>query len=156
MIPEQDQAVLGRSAESARDMDAADAALAQAGTHSADFFDHWDETRVAGFRGNCAVLLGESDQAVSILEKVARTTDRSLVGPYTAVLTDLATAYAQRGEVDHACGILGDVLVTAQVARMPERAERVRRARNSHLRRYAHTQAVHRLDNHLLHFMIDR
>ncbi len=150
----EDHAVLAQISEVARDMEAAEAALAQASSRSGDFFDHWDSARLAGFRGNCAVLLGQPGEAIPVLESVARNTSPTLVSPYTAVLTDLAAAYGQRGEVERACAILGDVLTTASRAGRPERAGRVQRTRNAHLAGWADSHAVRALDDHLRQFNI--
>ncbi len=148
----EDHAMLGDAGEANRAMGAAEAALARATPGAAGFFEHWDSARLAGFRGNCAVLLGRPDDAIPVLEAVARDTSPALVAPYTAVLTDLAAAHAQRGDVDRACGILGDVLTTASKAGMPERAGRVRRARDAHLAGWLDARAVRQLDEHLLLF----
>ena len=67
---------------------------------------------------------------------------------------DLAAAYSQRDEVERACTLLDDVLVTAHTARMPEQAARVQRIRNLYLTHRADTAAVRQLDDHLSQFGI--
>ena len=67
---------------------------------------------------------------------------------------DLAAAYSQRDEVERACTLLDDVLVTAHTARMPEQAARVQRIRNVYLSQWADTAAVRQLDDHLSQFGI--
>ncbi len=135
-------------------MDVADSALAEAPQHPGGFFDHWDGTRLAGFRGNCAVLLRKPEDAIPILEAVVRNTSPDLVGPYAAVQADLAAAYSQRDELERASALLDDVLVTARTARMPEQAARVQRIRNLYLSDRADTAAVRQLDDHLSQFGI--
>ena len=150
----EDHAVLGHAEEAKRDLGAAESALAQAPRHPGGFFDHWDATNLAGFGGNCAVLLRKPDDAVAILEDVARHTSADLVGPYAAVQTDLAAAYGQRDEIEHACALLDKVLVTAQTGRTPGQAMRVQRIRNTYLSHRADTAAVRQLDDHLSQFGI--
>src|SRR5437588_5978158 len=145
----EDHAVLGHAEEAQRDLDVAESALAQASHHPGGFFDHWDVTRLAGFRGNCAVLLREPEDAIPVLEAVVQNTSPDLVGPYAAVQADLAAAYSQRDEVERACALLDDVLVTAHTARMPEQAARVQRIRSVYLSHRAGTAAVRQLDDHL-------
>ncbi len=135
-------------------MDVADSALAEAPQHPGGFFDHWDGTRLAGFRGNCAVLLRKPEDAIPILEAVVRNTSPDLVGPYAAVQADLAAAYSQRDELERASALLDEVLVTARTARMPEQAARVQRIRNLYLSDRADTAAVRQLDDHLSQFGI--
>jgi hypothetical protein len=150
----EDHAVLGHAEDAKRDLDVAESALAQAPYHPGGFFDHWDATRLAGFRGNCAVLLREPEDAIPVLEAVARNTSPDLVGPHGAVHADLAAAYSQRDEVERACTLLDDVLVTAHAARMPEQAARVQRIRSVYLSHRADTAAVRQLDDHLSQFEI--
>ncbi len=150
----EDHALLDHAEEAKRDLDLAESALAQAPHHPGGFFDHWDATRLAGFRGNCAVLLRKPEDAIPVLEAVARETSPELVGPYAAVQADLAAAYRQREEVERACALLDDVLVMAHTARMPEQATRVQRIRNLYLSHRADTVAVRLLDDHLSQFAI--
>ncbi len=132
----EDHAVLGHEEEAQRDLDVADSALAEAPQHPGGFFDHWDGTRLAGFRGNCAVLLRKPEDAIPILEAVVRNTSPDLVGPYAAVQADLAAAYSQRDELERASALLDDVLVTLYLS---DRAD---------------TAAVRQLDDHLSQFGI--
>lgn len=148
----EDRAVLGRTGDAERDLEAAERELAQAPARPGGFFHHWNAGRLAGFRGNCHVLLRQPDRAVRVLEAVARDTDRRLIGPYTAVLSDLAAAHAQRAEVERACSLLSDVLTTAERANVPERADRVGRIRAQHLARWPDAPAVRQLDAQLQHF----
>jgi len=148
----EDHAVLGNTADTERDLEVAERTLAQAPYGVGGFFHHWNAGRLAGFRGNCHVLLRQPDRAVPVLEAVARDTDRALVGPYTAVLTDLAAAYAQRAEVERASSLLSDVLTIAERARVPERADRVGRIRSLHLARWPDAPAVRHLDAQLQQF----
>jgi hypothetical protein len=150
----EDHAVLNHAEEAKRDLDVAESALAQAPHHPGGFFDRWDATRLACFRGNCAVLLREPDDAIPVLEAVARNSSPDHVGPYGAVQADLAAAYGQRDEVERACALLDGVLVAAHTARMPEQAARVQRIRNLYLSHRADTAAVHQLDDHLSQFGI--
>jgi len=85
---------------------------------------------------------------------VSRHTSADLVGPYAAVGADWAAAYSQGDEVERACALLGDVLVSAHAARMPESAVRVQRIRNLYLTHRADTAAVRQLDDHLSRFGI--
>ncbi len=152
----EDHALLDHTLEAERDLEAAERSLSQAPRQVGGFFDHWNPGRLAGFRGNCHVLLRQPAEAIEVLEAVARETSRELIGPYTAVLSDLAAAYAQRGDVDRAGSLLSTVLTTAQRANVPERAGRVWRVRGAHLARWPDAPAVRHLDAQLQHFIMAR
>jgi len=151
----EDHATLGHGGEAEQDLARAEAALAQAPRRSGDYFYHWDETRLAGFRGNCAVLLGRPEEAIPILEETERNTSQELTSPYVSVLTDLAAAHGQRGDLEHACELLHRVLHIVNQARIPEKAARVRRVRRRYLDRWLDTAAVRRLDDHLSQLTIE-
>jgi hypothetical protein len=148
----EDHAALGHDADSKRDLDYGHRVLAEAPGGDGGFFDHWDNTRLAGYVGNCAVLLGAADDAIPTLELAAERTSQSLLGPHAAVLTDLATAYAQRNEVDRACHILAEVLQLCERPGQPERANRVVRARYRWLAGKSDAAAVRKLDEQLASF----
>jgi transcriptional regulator with XRE-family HTH domain len=145
----EDQATLGRETECRADLESAHRALAAGPTRDGGFFDHWDEARLTGYVGSCAVLLERSDEAVVSLEQALRRTPRPLVGPHAAVLTDLGTAYAQRHEIESACDILIEVLDLCEQAGRPEGAGRVIRARDRWLAPSASAAPVRRMDERL-------
>ena len=140
---------MGHADASAEDIEIAEAAFADAPSERPGFFQHWDGIRLAGFRGSCAVLLRQPSEATAVLGDVARNTPDTLVGPYTAVLSDLAAGHAQDGDVDRACSLLHEVLTVAAKTRTPERANRVRRTVNNRLHTWAESPQVRQLEERL-------
>jgi len=66
-----------------------------------------DDNRLEGTRGTCAVLMGDGVEAVRILSHVLARTPPTLAAERSILLTDLAGAHAQAGDVEHACDLLG-------------------------------------------------
>jgi hypothetical protein len=130
-----------------RDQDAAARALSTAHIKGEGFFINWSVRRLDGYRGCCAVELGEWQSAVDILERTAARTSPAMISQRSAVLIDLATAYVGQGEVDHACELL---TTTLQIASQVGLAEIIRRVG---VRRHdlgsVDTPTVRRLDEQL-------
>jgi transcriptional regulator with XRE-family HTH domain len=130
----EEHAVLGDSTASHRDLDAAERSLSAAEPRSTGFFSHWDPFRLAGFRGNCELILGLSREAAATLEETLRNTPPSLLGPYACVCADLAAAWALEGEVERACSLLQRGLVVAsQAGAGPDGIDRIAGIRHRHL-----------------------
>lgn len=101
-----------------------------------------------GFRGNCALLLGDHRAASTILEETLAA-DLALTSQRSAVMTDLGVAYALQGEVERACDLLGRGVEVAADARLAELVDRGARARREHLKGYEELAAVRDLDERL-------
>lgn len=144
----EEHAVLGDAGSSYRDLDAAERALSASGRRETGFFSHWDRFRLAGFRGNCELLLGRPREAAATLEESLQNTSPSLLGPFACVCADLAAAYAEQGEIERACSLLARGLAVATQAEAgPDGIERITGIRN----RYIHVDspAVKDLDEQL-------
>jgi transcriptional regulator with XRE-family HTH domain len=151
----EDYSLLSQPANAARDLEAAEQSLARVSGRLDGFFHHWDAPRLAGFRGNCHVLLRQPDEAIAVLEPVVHDTSPNLIGPYTAVRCDLAAAWSQRGDVERTCQLLSEVLVMARQVNAPERADRVRRIRERRLAQWPDAPTVRQLDAQLQDFVTE-
>jgi DNA-binding XRE family transcriptional regulator len=145
----EEHAVLGNDADARRDLDAAEHAMSTVNGRAPGFFEHWDASRLSGFRGNCELLLGRPAEAARVLEDVLADTSPDLHGPYACVSADLAAAAASEGDVERACDLLGRGLQVAYEAGAgPDGIDRIVGIR----RRYLpdDSAAVRQLDERLL------
>jgi hypothetical protein len=145
----EEHAVLGDGVAAHRDLEAAARALMVADGPAPGFFEHWDQTRLAGFRGNCELLLGRPASAAKVLQGVLDGTSPELHGPYACVSADLAAAAAREGDVEWACDLLGKGLdVACEAGAGPDGIDRITGIR----RRYLpdDSPVVRRLDERLL------
>ena len=144
----EDHAAAGNADASQRDLQAAETALARAARRDDGFYALWDEARIAGYRGSCALALDRPEEASTVLEGALSATDDRLVGQRCAVVTDLAAAYALQREVEHSAALLVQTVETAGRAGLGELLQRVQGAR-VHLAPWRDTQAVRDLDERL-------
>lgn len=144
----EDHAASGDAAASQRDLDLADGALASAAERHDGFFVRWDSSRLAGYRGSCALALRRPQEATTVLEDALSRTSAAMMGQHCAVMTDLAAAYADQREVEHACDLLLQSLSAASQAGLGEIVQRVGGAR-LHLEEWRATPAVRELDEEM-------
>ncbi|MGC4815709.1 helix-turn-helix domain-containing protein [Micromonospora sp. DT228] len=73
-------------------------------------YSDWSNARLHVYAGTCHLLLGQADQAVEVLESAVRTLehDPENVNVALAAAVDLASAYAEAGELERSCALLGD------------------------------------------------
>ncbi len=102
----QQLAATNQAVSSYRDLDAAARLVSRADPTDDDVLAGWDEVRVEAYRGICAMVLQRPAEVIAITEPVLRRTDRTRV-QRTLQLSDLAAAYAQQADVDHACSLVG-------------------------------------------------
>lgn len=88
-------------------------------------FKHWNHARLDGYRGLCHVLLSDADEAEQILHRALDGTDPGRFEHRSAVLTDLAAAYAQKGEPEQASRIAIEALEIALDAGLATRVHRI-------------------------------
>ena len=138
-----------------RDQDAAARALAGAPARGEGFFVNWSTRRLDGYRGCCAVELGEWQAAVGILERTAARTSPAMISQRSAILIDLATAYAGQHHIDHACELLTTTLDIASHAGLAEIVRRIITVRRHDLGS-ADTPSVRRLDEQLQSIVLAR
>jgi transcriptional regulator with XRE-family HTH domain len=130
------------------DLDRAAQAAASATHAGTGFFAGWTEERLAGYRGCCAVLLRTRD-AVTIQEDAAAHVGPAMISQHSAVLIDLATAYARSRRPDDACALLSSTLDVAAHAHLPEIVRRVMTVRRYDLDGWKRLPGVRRLDEQL-------
>jgi hypothetical protein len=143
----QQLAATGQPSASYRDLEASAhyASLSEQGHE--DMLSGWDQVRVDAYRGICAMTLGRPDEVIAITESVlARTGPKRLQRALQQA--DLAAGYAQRGDVDQACVLLGEALTAASLAQFPEGVQRVRSTRAKYLSD-VDSSAVRQLDEML-------
>src|SRR5580704_13575431 len=121
----EEHAATGDARTSHQDLSRAERTLGAARTPGGGAFSPWDEARLAGFRGSCALLLGWPRQAVIALEGALVGTSASLLSPRSAVLTDCAAAYARQQELEKACALLTDSLTIAGQAGLRPYVQRI-------------------------------
>jgi transcriptional regulator with XRE-family HTH domain len=148
LLRAEDWAAAGDADASSRDLEAAERAIATATGRDDGFYALWDEGRIAGYRGSCALALGQPEEASRVLETALEQTDDALVGQRCAVMTDLATAYAMQREVEQSADLLMDSANAAERAGLNELIHRVMGARQ-HLDPWRDTPAVALLDERL-------
>jgi len=130
-----------------RHLDRAQSALGAASAQGDGLFGAFDLAWLSGFQGSCALLLDRPEQAATILE-ATRASDLGLTSQRSAVLTDLAAAYARQGEVEHACSLMADSVAVAAQSHFAELVQRVMGARHQ-LAAWDGTPAVRQLDDQL-------
>lgn len=106
-----------------------------------------DEASLAGYRGSCLQMLGRPREAIEAMIP-ALDPDR-LPRARSVVLTEMAGAYGQQGELDQACDMLGEALGIASELGLVERARRVATVRRRHLGPWDNEPVVRQLDERL-------
>jgi hypothetical protein len=71
------------------------------------WFDFYDATRLAGFRGYAALRFGRYEQAAAALEAAAAGLPARSVKQRAVVTADLAAVRVRQGEVDEGCRLAG-------------------------------------------------
>ncbi|MBJ7597065.1 MAG: helix-turn-helix transcriptional regulator [Candidatus Dormibacteraeota bacterium] len=134
------------------DLERAARALAEAeGCVEDGFLRSWDQAQLAGYRGNCAQLLGRWQEAISILDETLPNIPPTMLNQRAAVLTNLAAAHSQEGQdgVEQACGLLRQALDIAGPARLVAAQQRIAGVRQRRLRPFTRMPAVQQLDEQL-------
>jgi tetratricopeptide (TPR) repeat protein len=141
----QQLAVANRGADSYRDLDQAAHLVAQAQPTNDDVLAGWDEVRVDAYRGICAMVLRRPSEVIAITEPALARMDSTRVRR-SLQQSDLAAAYAQLGDVDHASSLLGEALTAATKAQFPEGVQRALGVHKEYLARYDDARPVRELD----------
>jgi hypothetical protein len=145
----EDRAALDDAAGSHRDLELAERVLATAhGSSGVGLFSHFDSTRLAGYRGKCAVLLASPD-AVSILEAALDRSNPALVKIRAAMLIDLAAACSQQGQPDRACSLLSESFTLADTAGLTAMQSLIAPIRDQYLGSWPDLACVRDLDERL-------
>jgi hypothetical protein len=145
----EDRAALNDAGGAQRDLDLAERVLATAdGSGGVGLFSHFDSTRLAGYRGKCAVLLASAD-AVSILDSALAETNPALVKIRAALMIDLAAACSQQGQPDRACSLLSESFTLADTAGLTAMQSLIAPIRDRYLGSWSDLTCVKDLDERL-------
>jgi tetratricopeptide (TPR) repeat protein len=132
-----------------RDVDAADHALGSGICTEETFFAHWLESpHLAAYRGNLLQLLGRAEEAIDVIEDSLASLSPSLTFCRCSELVDLAAAYIQNKDIEHACGLLQEALDLCSERSLVAPAQRVV-ALHHHLTGVDDIPAVHQLDEQI-------
>jgi hypothetical protein len=118
-------AALDEPYAAARDLDEGLRMVASASAPDEGLFANITVDSLAGYRGCCAVSLGNWIEAIPVLEE-AESGGPPQPWQGSAVRIDLAAAYARQSEVDHACALLAEALDAARRTRMRAIVRRIR------------------------------
>jgi tetratricopeptide (TPR) repeat protein len=91
------------------------------------WFDYYDPSRLAGFKGLMRIRLGDPEAAHRILDQAIDALPADAAKQRACYLADQATVYANAGEVDRACQLGGGAL---QILTEVEYATGVQRVRD--------------------------
>jgi tetratricopeptide (TPR) repeat protein len=152
----EEHAASGRAKRAFEDIDRAQRAVQEAREPDDGFFSDWAPGRLAGYRGNCAVLLGRPAEAATILEAALAATPDNLIPQRAGVLADLGAAYAhpKLRHLDQSCAFLSQSLHTAHRGAAMERVQRVVGIRERYLQAWRREPAVRRLDEQLAEVIV--
>jgi transcriptional regulator with XRE-family HTH domain len=130
--------------------DEADRLTASAGPIPADgLCSRWSMDLHVAYRGNICVLAGLPARGIPLLEAALAAFPKEMVATRPMAMADLAGAYAQLGEIDHACALLAEALGLAVAAGIADPVMRVKRVRSLRLAAHAEHAAVRELDEQL-------
>lgn len=104
-------AVLGLRRDCEAALDRARTAVESIGaSDQTGLFSDWNPSRLRVYEGTCRLFLDEPKKAVTLLEEAADgfASDANNANVNLAAQIDLASAYAETGELERSCAILGD------------------------------------------------
>jgi tetratricopeptide (TPR) repeat protein len=134
----------GDDVASGRDLESAYRVLGSSSDNN--LFSSLDSAWLDNYRGARAVKLGRSDEAIRIYEGVLQYTDPQLLWERTLALTQLATAWAQREELEQACWLLAEAAASAAANGYTTGLRLVVRVRDRQLGRWRSEPHVRALD----------
>ena len=145
----EDRAAAGDEVGAYRDLDQAERELARQTANDSSSFIRMDAARLNGYRGAIALTLERFDEASTILEDAVTHVNVSVLPQRCAMLTDLASAYAEQHEVEQACQLLGQSLTLSSENGLGMILQRVSGARRR-LSQWEDAAAVKQLDEQLM------
>ncbi|RKN50440.1 helix-turn-helix domain-containing protein [Micromonospora endolithica] len=100
-LPREATAALARAKAAVNDVSPADCV---------GLYSDWSGARLHVYAGTCHLLLGQPHQAVTVLESAVQMLehDHANVNVALAAAVDLASAYAEAGELEQSCTLLGN------------------------------------------------
>lgn len=146
----EEHAAAGETVEAARYLDRADAAFSVAVDDGDGLYGiRWDMRIHDAYRGNVAVLSGDLDDALVILDATLQAMPAGTVSNRSSVLADLAATQARRGDIDAACALLGESFTIARAAGLDHRTQRALGIRQRDLGQWERERVVRELDEAL-------
>ncbi|GAA1025781.1 hypothetical protein GCM10009557_01050 [Virgisporangium ochraceum] len=141
-------AVLGLRGDCMRALERARIAVDQIDdTDRSGLFSDWSPSRLDVYEGTCWLFLDEPKKAVQILSRSVRDAepDRSNRNVHLAAQVDLGSAYAESGELEEGCMILGETYAQLVESGSHRGVDRALCARDR-LQRWNHESSVRDLD----------
>jgi transcriptional regulator with XRE-family HTH domain len=144
-------AVLNVRRECQEALDRARTAVAEIDdTDRTGLFSDWSPSRLLVYEGTCQLFLGEGERAAGALNQAVRLleADQGNVNVLLAARVDLASAYAENGDLEQGCKLLGETYVRLIDMGNHRGIERARRARER-LAPWEHERDVRELDERI-------
>ena len=113
------------------------------------WFDYYDRSRLAGFKGQVHIRLAQPETAHAVLEEAIGALSPDAAKQLACYLADQATVYVAEGEVDQACRLGIQALQLLGEVEYETGVQRVRELRTK-LQRWPHHPAVADLTEQLL------
>ena len=132
----------------ARDLSAAQGALDEASGEERGLLSQWGQPWLDGYRANVYLLAHQPGLAEQVSTAALARLDSSLLYQRSALLSDIARAQAEQGDIDRACATLEEALDLARRQSVEVRLQHVRRARER-MGRDVDSAALRRLDEKL-------
>jgi len=119
-------------------------------TDRTGLFSDWSPSRLLVYEGTCWLFLGDGERAIGVLDEAVRHSeaDRGNVNVLLAARVDLASAFAQSGDLEGGCKLLGETYVRLLSMGNRRGIERAKRARER-LAPWERERAVHELDERI-------
>jgi transcriptional regulator with XRE-family HTH domain len=112
-----------------KDLYAAQTALDETSGEERGLLSQWGQPWLDGYRANVYLLVRQPGLAEEVNTAALRRLDPSLLYQRSALLSDIARAQAEQGDVDRACATLEEALDLARRQGVEVRLQHVRRAR---------------------------
>lgn len=145
--------------ECARALDHAEESLAPvASNQAADGDPYWTEftpVRLNAYKGACFIRLGQSRKAIQALSEALALASSHSLRPRAIMLTDLAKAYVEYGEIEMGCQTAVDALQLAHQTKSPMVYGRIQDVRRQ-LQPYESHLAVKVFDEQLLTYLAEQ
>ncbi len=103
----------------------------ESGGVSDRYWTGFGASRLTGYRSVCLLWLGKPQQALVHLNALLEQLEPQSERRRARILADMATAYAQLGEVDEACQLAGNALTVARKTRQVAVEPRLQRFRTA-------------------------
>jgi hypothetical protein len=113
-------------------------------------FSDWSPSRILVYEGTCQLFLGDGDKAAGSLNQAVQLLeeDQGNVNVLLAARVDLASAYAEHGNLERGCKLLGETYIRMIEMGNRRGIERARRAKDR-LAPWEHEREVRELDEQL-------